>query len=91
MKKFELIFGSDILTNFHNWEGYEEIISKNIINIYPRLGYDIKEDYIINFDSFNIINAPKIEMSSTLIRDRVLQNKRIDFFLPQIHHQNGKS
>ncbi len=80
--KFYLVIGADNWCLFDKWKAGEEIITKYHILIYPRRGYDIviPERYS---DRVEVVNAPLIEVSSTLIRERLAQMKSVSFYVSE--------
>ena len=73
--------GSDNLVNFHKWKNYESILEHHQVIVYPR-----KEKSTDKYDGHeNVykIDAPEIELSSTLIRNSVKVGKNISQMLPQ--------
>ncbi len=81
--EFSLIMGSDNLQNFHKWKNYHEILENYKIVVYPRKGFNIN----IEHSNINVIKAPIIELSSTYIREKIKQRKKINFFLPEKVYQ----
>ena len=80
--EFYLVIGADNWCLFDKWKAGEEIITKFHILIYPRRGYDIviPERYS---DRVEVVNAPLIEVSSTLIRERLAQMKSVSFYVSE--------
>lgn len=80
--EFYLVIGADNWCLFDKWKAGEEIITKYHILIYPRRGYDIviPEKYS---DRVEVVNAPLIEVSSTLIRERLAQMKSVSFYVSE--------
>lgn len=80
--EFYLVIGADNWCLFDKWKAGEEIITKYHILIYPRRGYDIviPERYS---DRIEVVNAPLIEVSSTLIRERLAQMKSVSFYVSE--------
>lgn len=80
--EFYLVIGADNWCLFDKWKAGEEIITKYHILIYPRRGYDIviPERYS---DRVEVVNAPLIEVSSTLIRERLAQMKSVSFYVSE--------
>ncbi|MCF8240026.1 MAG: nicotinate-nucleotide adenylyltransferase [Melioribacteraceae bacterium] len=83
-ENLELIIGYDNLIDFDSWYKPEEIIKlaqlavlkrsvENTVNITH--GYD---------KSALILDTPQIDISSTMIRDRVKEKKSIDYLVPEI-------
>ena len=79
-KEFILIMGSDGLDTFHKWKNYEQIIRYYPRYIYPRLS-DLDIDFS-KHDNSKIVNAPRIEISSTFIRESITAGHDIRHFLP---------
>ena len=68
--EFSLIIGEDNYKIFDTWKDYEKILSKYKILIYPRKGTLKENPYKIN-DNIMFIGGPKIDLSSTNIRNIV--------------------
>ena len=81
---FSLIIGSDNLLSFPRWNAAKEIIEKYPITVYPRPGYPVEnaEKEILN--KVKVIQAPLLDISSTLIREAFSQNKKLPYLL---HHE----
>jgi nicotinate-nucleotide adenylyltransferase len=76
---FSLIIGEDNLENFKNWKDSNLIIENFKIYVYPRNFAKSKPN--LNFNTLNKINAPKINISSTDIREFIKKNEDIDGLL----------
>lgn len=88
----ELFFitGADCLLSIDKWKEVQKIFSLATIVVFSRGGIT-KEEMISKKDvleeNYNgkivILDLNKLEISSTEIRSRVEENKRIDFFVPK--------
>ncbi|MDR0546244.1 MAG: nicotinate-nucleotide adenylyltransferase [Dysgonamonadaceae bacterium] len=76
---FELIIGSDNWMTFHRWKDYQVILKNFKVMIYPRRGSD---RITVHHPNVRLCKAPKIEMSSTAIRDAVATGKDVRFYMP---------
>lgn len=79
-KQFKLIIGSDNWLLFDKWKNSERIINEFGVIVYPRPGYDINH---ILCNGVEYIDAPTINISSTLIREGIATGKNMCAFLPQ--------
>jgi nicotinate-nucleotide adenylyltransferase len=79
--QFVLIMGGDNLTTFHKWKNYEEILKYHEIYVYPRPGSPEAE--LSKYTNVKIVNAPHMEISSTMIRNSIKEKKDIRYFLPE--------
>jgi nicotinate-nucleotide adenylyltransferase len=79
--KFALIMGSDNLENFHKWKNYEEILKRFELYVYHRPEND--GGALKNHANVKLINAPLMEISSTLIRQAIREKKDVQFFVPE--------
>ena len=86
---FSIIMGSDNLINLHRWKNIDEIMKLCSIKIYPRPDYPINEDLLTN--SISIIDAPVFNISSTLIREGLYQDKNYSYLIPQKAHEYIKN
>ena len=80
-KQFVLMIGADNVISFDKWKNYREITRQFEIYVYPRPESDLK-DISSKYPSFNIVNAPKIDISSRFIRNSIKEKKNVRFFLP---------
>ncbi len=79
-REFALIMGEDNLQTFDRWLNYEWILEHFPIYVYPRIGYDGGERK--SHPHVTFIDAPRIELSSTLIRDSIRDGKEVRYMLP---------
>tara|TARA_A200000113_G_scaffold76014_1_gene66826 strand:+ start:1407 stop:1994 length:588 start_codon:yes stop_codon:yes gene_type:complete len=67
--KFKIILGEDNLHSLKKWKNSSDILDNFLIYVYPRNKKINSSDFIIH-DNLKILNtAPKIDISSTKIRD----------------------
>jgi nicotinate-nucleotide adenylyltransferase len=71
--------GSDSFQNLERWKNAEILIANYEIIIYKRPGYEIENKVGAKI---NVVNAPLIEISSSLIRSLVKENKSIRYLMP---------
>jgi nicotinate-nucleotide adenylyltransferase len=79
--EYALILGADNLQSFHKWKNYEEILKQYELYVYPRT--DFKELPLNSHPKVKMVNAPRMEISSTFIRDAIKDKKDIRYFLPE--------
>jgi nicotinate-nucleotide adenylyltransferase len=77
--EFSLLMGSDGFQNINKWKNYEVIVKNYPVYIYKRHGFSVKDLYGA---SVHILDAPLLDISSTLIRDLVKKKRSIRFFVP---------
>ena len=81
---FALIMGEDNLQNFHKWKDYEEILKQHELYVYPR--YSIEPGgglpEVLNHPSVKRIAAPLVEISSTSIRQAIMEKKDMRYYVP---------
>lgn len=87
----ELFFitGADCLISMEEWRNVEKIFSLSTLVVFSRGGIDeeemLKKKELIEEkykSKIIILDLKKLEISSTEIREKVSENKRIDFFVP---------
>jgi nicotinate-nucleotide adenylyltransferase len=77
---FRLIIGTDNWQSFHRWRAPEEIIGEFGLIVYPRPGYSA-----VGADTtpgVTVVDAPQVEISSTFIREALVNGGDVNFFLP---------
>ena len=75
--EFCLIMGEDNLKNFHKWKNYETILEHHQIYVYPRISKGTVTHEFKNHPKIHPVKAPIIELSSTMIRKGIQQQKNI--------------
>ena len=90
-KEVELYFitGADCLVNLNSWKNINEIFKFSNLVVFNRPGFDKNDllkrkeefdrEYCTNIVYLDLLN---IEISSTLIRERVRESLEVKFFLP---------
>ena len=82
-QQFTLLIGEDNLANFHHWKDYSKILDLVGVYVYPRkTDINIDQEFITN-NKINILDAPKIEISSDQIRKRMKEGDDIKSYLPK--------
>ena len=82
-KEFCLIMGEDNLKSFHKWKNYETILAHHAIYVYPRVSEGSVAHQFKNHPKIHSIKAPIIELSSTIIRKGIKEQKNIKPLLPK--------
>lgn len=77
---FVLIMGSDTLNTFHKWKEYEIILKACKVYVYPRFGSANRK--IKNHRNIKLVNAPRIDISSTFIREQLKKGRKMRYFIP---------
>jgi len=80
-REFALIMGEDNLQTIDKWLNYQWIMENFDFYVYPRPGYDagdFKKGPRIHF-----VDAPQMQLSSTMIRENIKQGKSIRYTLPE--------
>jgi len=78
--RFKLLIGEDNLVNFHKWKNHEKILSDYGIVVYPRPHKGIIE---VEYETAHQVDAPKIDISATLIRKMIKEGKSPRYLLPE--------
>ena len=81
--KIGLIIGADLIKGFDKWREPERIAEISDITVVNR--EDDKNLYKENIDKYNInvIMAPRIDISSSLIRNRIKEKKGFRYFVKE--------
>ncbi|MFH0942567.1 MAG: nicotinate (nicotinamide) nucleotide adenylyltransferase [Candidatus Beckwithbacteria bacterium] len=80
--RFSFLLGSDNLKDFHLWEEYRLLIKLIPFYVYPRLGYGFKPLYP-NMQPLQSPDQIITNISSTMIRNRLKNNLKINHLLPE--------
>lgn len=80
---FALIMGEDNLKSFHKWKNYETILDNHEIYCYPRITEGKAKTIFENHPKIHKIDAPIIQISATLIRQGIKNNKNVEPMLPK--------
>ncbi len=79
-REFALIMGEDNLQTFEKWLNYDWILNNYHLYVYPRPNCDAAERK--NHPYVTFVDAPQIELSSTMIRDNIKLRKSVRYMLP---------
>lgn len=83
---FSLVAGSDVLTHFHRWKNYREILEQAEVLVYPRP--NVAEKKIIpeirNHPKIKKVEAPLLEISATFIRKCIQDDASIKYLVPDL-------
>ena len=74
---FCLIMGEDNLKSFHKWKNYDAILDDYHIYVYPRISAGKVETRFENHQKIHKVDAPIVEISSTLIRNGIKAKKNV--------------
>lgn len=84
--EFCLIMGEDNLKSLHKWKNYEVILERHDIYVYPRISEGTVETQFDNHSKIHKVDAPIMEISSTMIRKAIKDGKNIRPLLPTEVH-----
>ncbi len=82
-KEFCLIMGEDNLKSLHKWKNYETILEHHHIYVYPRIAEGKVEHQFKNHPKIHKVDAPIVQISSTMIRNGIKNKKNIQPMLPK--------
>ena len=80
---FALIMGEDNLKSFHKWKNYQTILEYHSIYVYPRISEGKIDTQFNNHPKITRVDAPIIELSSTMIRKAIKEGKNVKPLLPE--------
>jgi nicotinate-nucleotide adenylyltransferase len=81
---FFLIVGADSAIDFSSWKDPEAVIEMANVVIAPRPGFDLTTMEPRLQGKAQIFQSPTIELSSTMIRKRLHDNRPIRFLVPDV-------
>jgi len=79
---FSIIMGSDGLVTFDKWKKYREIIARYERYIYPRS--NTPENYLLRPENAIVVDAPLLDISSSMIREWVSAKKMSGILYPKM-------
>tara|TARA_B110000879_G_scaffold179386_1_gene235302 strand:- start:2889 stop:3470 length:582 start_codon:yes stop_codon:yes gene_type:complete len=81
-KHFTLLMGEDNLVNFPKWKNYDLILERYELYVYPRHSERPIPEQLQDHPKINLIDAPKIELSSFAIRTAIKKGQNVQPLLP---------
>lgn len=78
-RKFSLIMGADNMAAFERWRNYQYILENYQLLVYPRSG---SEGPMPDHGNIRILDAPRIQISSSFIRESIRAGRDMRYFLP---------
>jgi nicotinate-nucleotide adenylyltransferase len=79
--EFCMITGSDNWLQLPQWKGYKQLLEEVEWLVYPRFGYDVPE-VAKRLPSVHFTDAPRLEISSSFIREAFAKGQHLPCFLP---------
>ncbi|HRH64704.1 MAG TPA: nicotinate (nicotinamide) nucleotide adenylyltransferase [Bacteroidia bacterium] len=79
--QFVLLLGSDNIETFHKWKNYVQILDGYELYVYPRDGNRSSE--LFSHPKVKLVDAPRMELSSTFIRDAIKNKKDVRYMMPE--------
>ncbi|CAA0152392.1 nicotinate (nicotinamide) nucleotide adenylyltransferase [Tenacibaculum maritimum] len=73
--QFNLIMGEDNLKGLHKWKNYETILEDYEVYVYPRISEGKIATQFDNHHKIHRVEAPIIQISSTMIRNQIKEGK----------------
>jgi len=77
---FTLIIGEDNLSSFPKWKNHDVILKHHGLLVYPRP--EAKPSDLDGHEKVRFIEAPKMDISATLIRKMIRSGKSIKYMVP---------
>lgn len=79
-REFVLMIGSDNLDDFDQWKDHETILDMVNIYVYPRSAQC--KSRFLSYRKVKMFRAPLLEISSTMIREALAQDREPRYLLP---------
>lgn len=80
-RQFSLLIGSDNWYQLPQWKDADRLCADYRIFVYPRFGFDLP-GCAPQYPHTRFTDAPRIEISSTFIRQAMADNKEVACFMP---------
>lgn len=81
-KEFALLIGEDNLSNFNKWRNYDLILDRHYLYVYPRVAVKKIPEEFNNHPKIKLVEAPRMELSSSDIRSAIKAGKNIRPLMP---------
>ena len=78
-----LLIGEDNLVGFNKWKDYKKIIEIAEVYVYPRDTDQKIPEEILSNSNIKLVDAPKVKISSSHIRELIKSKKKIDTLVPK--------
>ena len=78
-----LLIGEDNLVGFNKWKDYKKIIEIAEVYVYPRDTDQKIPNEILSNNNIKLVDAPKIKISSSRIRELIKSKQSIDSLVPK--------
>jgi len=78
-----LLIGEDNLVGFNKWKDYKKIIEIAEVYVYPRDTDQKIPEEILSNSNIKLVDAPKVKISSSHIRELIKSKENIDTLVPQ--------
>ena len=75
--------GEDNLIGFNKWKDYKKIIEIAEVYVYPRDTDQKIPNEILSNNNIKLVDAPKIKISSSRIRELIKSKQSIDSMVPK--------
>jgi nicotinate-nucleotide adenylyltransferase len=77
--QFQIILGSDSFQNISKWKNYEQLLKNYSFLVYSRPGFEV----VTHLKNVQVLNAPLLEISSTLLRQAIKDGRSIRYLVPE--------
>ncbi len=81
--RFALVMGGDNLSGLSQWKNIEGIMEMCDVWVYPRPGCDMTVPACWKDNIRVLQNVPMMEVSSTMIRQAMMEGKDLRYFMPK--------
>ncbi len=78
------LIGADSLLEFHTWRDPDKILEESSVLVAGRPGFDIREVSEEFRNKIQMVSAPLIDISATMIRRRIRDGKSIRSLVPAL-------
>ncbi|MBU4445483.1 MAG: nicotinate (nicotinamide) nucleotide adenylyltransferase [Candidatus Marinimicrobia bacterium] len=83
-KDLYFLIGADSLLEFHTWRDPDKILEESSVLVAGRPGFDIREVSEEFRNKIQMVSAPLIDISATMIRQRIIDGKSIRSLVPAL-------